>query len=320
MTSKPVLSVVVPFHNEAACLPELLKRLKEVLVPLTQASYEIILVDDGSTDSSPAFVQNAAAADSKIKAITLSRNSGHQAAIGCGLEYASGQAVITMDADLQHPPEVIPQLFEKWRSGFQVVRTIRISKNRIGLAQKLTSWVFYRLFNRISEVQILPEGSDFRLLDRRALDAVLSLPERQRFLRGFVSYIGFKQTNVEFECPERFAGQRSYTFRQSFALASNALLSFSTAGLSLPFFLGLASLCVVVLYVAVCGYLIWAGVFALSAGWLSLFTLGLLSLSLQLITTGIFGLYLGKIFLEVKQRPNYFVAATQNLEGPVRKP
>ncbi len=304
--TRPLLTVVVPIHNEAACCPEMIRRLTAALAGVGP-SWEVIFVDDASQDGSYELVAAAAGADPRIKCLSFSRNMGHQAALSCGLEFSNGEAVVMMDGDLQHPPELIPELVRLWREGFEVVNTARRSVEDVGFWKGAASRTFYRLFNRVSDVKITTNGSDFRLLDRRCVDALLSMREHFRFYRGMVDYIGFRQTVLEFDCPRRFAGERSYTWRKSLALASSGLFSFSTVALKVPFYLGLAVLAVVLLYGAVSVALIASGRFTAMPGWTSIIVILLLSFGVQLVFMGIMGQYLSKVYLEIKARPLYFI-------------
>jgi dolichol-phosphate mannosyltransferase len=303
------LSIVIPVHNEAECLPKLLSEL-EHHVPALTSDYEIIFVDDASSDNTFTAVRELAQTNSHIKSLSLSRNMGHQAALACGLEAATGDTVITMDGDLQHPPSVIPELVAKWREGYDVVNTSRRESEGSGFADGLFSKIFYFIFNKTSRYPLTPAGADFRLLDRKCVDALSTMTEHFKFFRGMVSYIGFPQTTVAFDCPPRFAGTRSYTFVKSLRLASDGLLSFSTVGLALPLFVGGLIIAVVLGYFVVSTILILTGVTRLEHGWASIVALIFLSIGLQFTFLGMFGLYIGKIFIEVKRRPAYFVRET----------
>ncbi len=302
-----LLSVVIPVYNEQECLEPLVAELKKTL-DSQKWVYEIIFVDDHSTDLSPRILQSLCDQWPQLRGLRLSRNFGHQAALCAGLQEARGDAVITMDADLQHPPSLIPELVRLWRQeGFEIVNTIRAQSGGSGFLDRLGSHWFYRLFNRIADIKLTPGSADFRIMDRKCVDALCSMGEHFKFLRGQIPYIGFKQTYLTFECPPRFAGQRSYTLRQSIKLASNGLLSFSTFGLKVPFLLGLFTMGIVGIYAAVSVVLIASGKVHLMEGWLSLAALICLNIGLQLTFIGMMGLYIGKIFIEVKGRPLYFV-------------
>lgn len=308
------LSIVIPVHNEEKCLPKLLSELEQH-VPTLTPDYEIIFVDDASSDNTFTAVRELAQTNSHIKSLSLSRNMGHQAALACGLEAAIGDAVITMDGDLQHPPAVIPELVAKWRDGYDVVNTSRRESEDSGLADGMFSKLFYLIFNNTSRYKLTPAGADFRLLDRKCVDALAAMTEHFKFFRGMVSYIGFSQTTVTFDCPPRFAGTRSYTFVKSLRLASDGLLSFSTVGLVAPLFIGGLIVAVAIGYFAVSTVLILTGVTRLEHGWASIVALIFLSIGLQFTFLGMFGLYIGKIFIEVKRRPAYFVRETVGFDS-----
>lgn len=304
-----LVSIVVPCYNEQECLPELLQR---IIVSLSNLSgtFEVLVIDDGGTDDSFKIVSSFSATDPRIKGIKLSRNVGHQYALACGLDYAKGDVVITMDADLQHPPELLPEMIKLWQEGYDVVKTRRNNPGHISYFEKVYSHLFYKLFNRIVNIAIEPNSADFRLLDRKALEAIKRMPEKTRFYRGMVHYIGFSQTTLPFICPPRFAGSRRYTFKQSLRLAGNGIFSFSDTGLKVPLYLGLAVLLSVFIYLAISVALHFYGNSHFVSGWFSIIFVLFLSLGLQLVMTGIFGLYLSKIYREIQNRPLYFVDKT----------
>lgn len=314
-----LVSIVVPVYNEEECLQELVRQISDNLSS-SEFSYEIIFVDDASRDRTPEIIASLSLQDYQIKGIRLSRNSGHQAALACGLSAAQGDVVITMDGDLQHPPSLIPQMLRLWRDDrFDIVNTLRNKTVGSGFIDRLGSRIFYKIFNRIADIQLVPGAADFRLLDRRAVDALNSMQEYFKFFRGQVPYIGFKQTTLRFDCPPRFAGTRSYTLRQSLQLASNGLMSFSTFGLKVPLLIGIFILFLVLVYGGLSAALIMTGRAHLIEGWLSLVVLMCLNLGVQLTFLGMIGLYVGKIFIEVKGRPLYFVDQTFGFENATAK-
>jgi glycosyltransferase involved in cell wall biosynthesis len=301
------VSLVIPLFNEEECVRELIKEIVTVMGEIDCSGYEVVLVDDCSRDKTLKTVEELAVGNPAIKCLSLSRNMGHQNALSCGMEVASGDIIITLDGDLQHPPSLFPEMLRLWEGGYDVVNTIRMNSSSSSFVEKTFSKWFYRIFNRVAEVDLVPGSADFRLLDRKCVDALNSMGEHFKFFRGQVPYIGFKQTELSFECPPRFAGHRSYTLRQSMRLASNGIFSFSTFGLKLPFYFGAGIVVLVLIYFLSVGVLLLLGKTDLVAGWLSLAALLILSLGLQLFFLGMFGLYLGKVFLEVKDRPCYFV-------------
>ncbi len=309
------LSIIIPLLNEEACLPLLIQRLEAVMRKLG-CGYELILVDDCSTDSSFEVIALAARGNPAIRALRLSRNKGHQAALACGLEVAQGDVVITMDADLQHPPELVPALLDLWQQGYDVVNTARRNSADAKLVKRLVSRAFYAVFNRISDVPLTPNSSDFRLLDRKCADALRSMGEYHKFYRGLIHDIGFRQTVLTFDCQPRAAGRTKYTFRKSLHLASSGIFSFSTLPLKVPFFLGLTILGGLSFLFAIAVFLYLTGRYQFVPGWTSLIAIMLLMFGVDLLFMGLFGLYLAKIFIEIKARPLYFIDRSIGFEAP----
>lgn len=300
------ISVVIPAFNEEQCIPQLVKSIREVFAN-TEYNYEIIIVDDGSSDNSFEVIRSLTVHHKYLKGIKLSRNMGHQAALDCGLKHASGDAVICMDADLQHPPSLIPRMIELWEEGFDVVTTQKNTTEEYSGMYKLFAKTFYHFFNKYSHVKITPYASDFRLMSRKSLNAVLQMPEYHRFYRGLVPYVGFKTANLTFNIDKRFAGTRKYTFKQSLKLASNGIFSFSDFALKIPFYMGLITFVVILGYLTYSLFSYLFGHQHIESGWTSIVVILALSISMQLIFMGIMGIYIGKIFVEVKGRPVYFV-------------
>ena len=232
---------------------------------------------------------------------------GHQAALDCGLKNASGGAIISMDADLQHPPELIHEMIRLWEEeGYDIVNTQKMENEEAGFIYKLWAKSFYAFFNRYSQVKLTPSGSDFRLISRKALDAILSMPEYHKFYRGLVNFVGFKSTSIPFDVQKRYAGKRKYNFKQSLRLASDGLVSFSDFALKFPIIIGIFVFGAVILYLfyALFSLLFLGGSF--EKGWTSLVAIMILSFSIQLIFMGVLGVYVGKIYFEVKRRPTFF--------------
>ncbi len=299
------ISVVIPAFNEEECIAAVIQKLKEILDPL-EHSYEVIIVDDGSRDKTFEIIKEQAKTHPFLKGIRLSRNMGHQAALDCGLKHAKGDAVISMDADLQHPPDLIPQMIKLWEEGYEIVYTQKLENQETTLMYKLWAKTFYSMFNRYSQIKLTPAGSDFRLMGRKSLDAVLSMPEYHKFYRGLVPFVGFKSTTISFDVQKRFAGKRKYNFRQSMRLASDGLFSFSDFALKIPFVIGSVAFFVILAYLF---YSLVRLVFfgdILVQGWTSVIAILVLSISIQLIFMGILGIYVGKIYFEVKRRPVFF--------------
>jgi dolichol-phosphate mannosyltransferase len=285
----------------------LLDRLKKVL-EIGSFKYEILIIDDGSTDHSYQQIEQASKSDSRIRGISFSRNFGHQIALLAGLQSAIGNAVITMDGDLQHPPEVIPALINKWKEGFDIVNTVRIDPPETGLFKAESSRWFYKIINRIAEVNIQPASADFRLMSRSAVDAFLQFPERDRFTRGMISWMGFRQTSVTYNAELRHSGKSKYSFAKMLRFAMDGITSFSSRPLQLSFYLGLI--------VSLLGFIY--GIYIILAylqgqtipGWTSLLLVLLIIGGVILINLGIVGEYIARIFNEVKARPHYFIRET----------
>ena len=304
---KPInFSIVIPVFNEQSALPVLLHRLDLLLNRLPESA-EAIFVDDGSSDASPIILRALAKRDPRYRYICLSRNFGHQVAITAGMESAQGQAVVVMDADLQDPPEVVEQLIAKWREGNDVVYARRLSRAGESWFKRSTAHLFYRLIGSMSSVHIPADVGDFRLIDRKVLDALRQMPERNRFVRGMVAWLGFRQAEVAFHRLERVAGETKYPLFKMMRLATNAALGFSEAPLRFAIWCGLAVSGLAVLYGA------WVVVLWLSsdshlvAGWSSTIVIISLLCGMNMLLTGIVGLYVGRIHAEVKGRPLYVV-------------
>ncbi len=291
-----LLSVVVPCCNESANVGELHRRLSEVCAGL-DLDAEFVFVDDGSRDDTLERLKALAGSDPRVRVLSLSRNFGHQAALSAGIDHAAGDAVVVMDADLQHPPELIGEFVSRWRSGWDLVYAYREGvRPRLG----------YRLINALISTRIPPESADFRLMDRRVVDAFRRMPERARFIRGMISWLGFRQCGVGYHDRQRFAGRRSYTLRQTARMALNAVLAFSTVPLRAASLLGLCTLTAGLLYGAYILYARLAGR-PIEPGWTALMLTVLVLGGVQLICVGIIAEYVGRIFEEVKQRPLYVV-------------
>ena len=306
-TSKPLVSVVSPVFQEEEALPHFHRVLAGVLDGIAdEYDTEIIYVDDGSRDGTLPLLRRLAAADPRVRYHSFSRNFGHQAALTAGMERARGDAVVTLDSDLQHPPALIPALLRKWREGADVVVTIRADDPALSLFKRISSRCFYALMGRLSDVEIRPAAADFRLLSRRALDALLRLRESHRFLRGMVQWLGFPSAEVYFEPAPRKAGASKFTLLRQLNFAFDGMLSFSRAPRRLPLYLGLAAAAAGLAYG---GYLL----LALLASGRAVETADLALLSLQLIggavlfSLGVVGEYAGRIYEQVKGRPLYVV-------------
>lgn len=299
------VSVVVPCYNEEEVLEELFQRLSTVLEGLA-LPYELIFVDDGSGDSTwemlSRFQQEN---DRRIKIIRLSRNFGHQIALTCGLDQARGEVVLVIDADLQDPPELLPAMLEKWKEGYDVVYGKRRAREGETVLKRFLAYSFYRIVNKLSGIEIPNDTGDFRLMDRSAVDALCSLRETQRFVRGMVSWIGFPQTPIDYDRPARFAGETKYPVRKSLLLAVDAITSFSQLPLRFASYLGFALSVFAFFYIVVVVGLKIAGINF--PGYTSLMGTILLLGGVQLIVLGVIGEYVGRIFEQSKLRPLYFI-------------
>lgn len=298
-------SIVVPVFNEQSVIDEFSRRVLAVMDSLGEP-YEVIFVDDGSKDATFQKASQWASRSRQVKALRLSRNFGHQIAITAGMDAATGRAVIVMDGDLQHPPELIPEMAGKWAEGFHVVNTARMETDGIPLKKKLFSKVFYKVINIDSEVPIYPDAADFRLMDRAAVEAFRQLREQDRFVRGLTSWIGFRQTSVPFKAPERHSGESKYTLRKMVRFAVNGITSFTTLPLKAVGSFGVVVAAASFFYAAFALYQkIVLGITV--EGWTSLLV-GILFLGgVQLISIGVLGAYIARIFRQVKNRPLYFV-------------
>ncbi|MEO0180744.1 MAG: glycosyltransferase family 2 protein [candidate division WOR-3 bacterium] len=303
-----MISVVIPCHNEEPVLDALMARLIPVLEGLGE--YELIFTDDGSTDGTLAKLEAFAERNPRIKVISFSRNFGHQAAISAGIEHSSGDCVITMDADLQDPPEVIPEMVRKWKEGFQLVYGYRTSRGRDTLFKSITARLFYWLMKALSGVDVPQDSGDFRLMDKALADQIKGLREHHRMLRIFTAWTGFRSTGVPYERGDRVAGQTKYTLTRMIKFAWDGITSFSYWPLQMATWLGLVSALfsfagiIWVIAVKILGKAI--------PGWASIAVLVLFLGGIQLLVLGIIGEYLGRIYDEVRARPLYIVAKRIN--------
>jgi glycosyltransferase involved in cell wall biosynthesis len=302
----PRYSIVIPVFNEQAVLPVLLRRL-DLLMQGLDGVTETIFVDDGSSDTSSIILRAKAKDDPHYRYIALSRNFGHQIAITAGMDVASGDAVIVMDADLQDPPEVVGQMIERWKEGYEVVYGRRLSREGESAFKQWTASLFYKILGRLSTVEIPRDAGDFRLIDRKVLEAFRAMPEQDRFVRGMFAWLGFRQTEVAFHRLPRLAGETKYPLLKMLRLAANGVVGFSDAPLRLAIWGGFAVSAFAVLY-AVYVVIHWlAGDSSLVAGWASTIIIVSFLSGINMIMTGIMGLYVGRIYAEVKRRPLYVV-------------
>lgn len=310
---RPRYSIVLPVYNEESALPELGRRLASVMDAL-DGDAEAILVDDGSDDGSPGLMREFVEHDPRFHVIQLSRNFGHQVAITAGLDAAAGDAVVVMDSDLQHPPETIVDLAARWREGYEVVYAVRSDRAGEPWLKRVTARFFYRSLARLSDIDVPAHAGDFRLVDRRALEAFRSLRETNRYVRGMFSWIGFRQIGVPYGYEDRLGGESKYTLRRMSNLAANALTSFSSAPLRVALHLGFAvsTLSFIAGIAAVVAN--FAGAFTVP-GWTSLVFVTAFLGGVQLFILGVVGVYLGRVYEEVKRRPLYVVRETHGFES-----
>jgi glycosyltransferase involved in cell wall biosynthesis len=302
----PQLSVVIPCFNEADSLRETQRRLAEVAFQLPSLAVEWIYVNDGSRDSTLSVLRELAGVDDRVRVISLARNFGHQMAVTAGIDAAAGDAIVIIDADLQDPPELIVEMVAQWQLGYDVVYGTRIDRAGESWFKLASARAFYRLLNRLSEVPIPLDTGDFRLISRRVADALREMPERDRFLRGMVSWVGFKQVALPYRRAPRFAGQSQYPLRKMFRFATDGILSFSSAPLRVSVGLGITAAAL-----ALAG-IVYALVLRLFTdiwveGWTALMIAVLFIGGVQLISIGILGAYVGRIYNEIKRRPLYVV-------------
>lgn len=301
------LSFVIPVYNEAGNIPLLYRELTAVLADLPY-TYELIFVDDGSTDTSLSSLKQLAASDARVFYIELSRNFGHQYALKAGLDMADGDCVVSMDCDLQHPPEVVRTLIAKWEEGYDVIYTRRNEDRKLPWLKRKTSSVFYALLNRLSDIRLESGTADFRLMNRNVLNAFSTLNENELFIRGLVKWAGFRQTAVHYNPRERYAGNSKYNLKRMLSFALRGITSFSVKPLQMIAYLGMTLFLISMVLVpyALVSYFIGHVV----SGWTSLMITIIFFGSLQLLMIGIIGLYLSKLVIQSKQRPLYFIRET----------
>lgn len=307
------ISIVVPVYNEAAACPLFLSRMLPVVSGITE-KFEIIFVNDGSSDGTLEYLEKAHADDIRIKVITLTRNFGKELALTAGLDYAVGDAVIPIDVDLQDPPEIIPELVSRWREGFDMVLPVRVDRSSDSFVKRTSAGIFYNLIEKLSEVEIPANVGDFRLLDRKVVNALKKLPERTRFMKGLFAWLGFTHTTVEYSRPQRAAGETKWNYWRLWNFALEGIFSFSTLPLRVWTYFGFGVAFLAMVFAA---FIIFQKVvFGIdAAGYASLIVTILFFSGINMIGLGIIGEYLGRVFLEVKQRPHYVVRDLVGLEG-----
>lgn len=307
MSTRPVISVVAPVYNEEPIIDELYRRLAAVL-DSTGEPWELVMVNDGSYDGSAEKMRALVERDPRVRVVNFARNFGHQNAVTAGLDHARGDAVVIIDADLQDPPEVILQLLEKWREGYQVVYAVRSERRGESWFKKFTAKLFYRLIYRITDVNIPVDTGDFRLMDRQVVDALNSMREHNRFIRGLTSWIGFRQTGVTYVRQERFAGQTKYPLRKMIRFALDAITGFSYFPLQVAIYASLILALIAILAIPVVAILRLTGSNIQFEGQATTLVVLLLVSSFQMFFFFILGQYVARIYDEVRQRPLYVVA------------
>jgi dolichol-phosphate mannosyltransferase len=314
---RPELSVIIPIFNEAAVIDELRRRLAEVMGKLDSSvrSWEVIFIDDGSRDASLEKLREMAAQEPRFKVVSFARNFGHQMAITAGVDMADGDAVVIMDADLQDPPEVVGEMIERWRQGFDVVYGVRKSRAGETIFKRMTAAAFYRLLKwMLGGVSIPVDAGDFRLMSRPVVLTLRALRERHRFVRGMVAWVGFKQSPLYYDREARFAGETKYPFSKMLRFALDAITSFSVLPLRLASWLGVGAALVAIVYAL---FVVYVRVFlgGVVQGWTTIMIAVALGTSAQLFMTGILGEYIGRIYEEIKRRPLYITAELLNFPG-----
>ncbi|HEY9750518.1 MAG TPA: glycosyltransferase family 2 protein [Allocoleopsis sp.] len=307
---RPYYSFVVPIYNEEATIPELYRRISSIMDRM-DGPVELVLINDGSRDRSGELLRELHQRDARVCYLSLARNFGHQIAVTAGLNFARGQVVVILDADLQDPPELIPDMVEKWRQGYHVVYAQRTQRQREGWFKRFTAYAFYRILKQLADVEIPTDTGDFCLLDRQVVDVLNAMPERNRYIRGLRSWVGFRQTAILFERNPRFAGDVKYTFRKSLGLAVNGLVSFSKVPLRISTYIGLFSAAIALIMAVLVLYWRFFAPGSPLTGYAAIIVAVFFLGAVQLVSIGILGEYIGRIYEEVKGRPLYTLAEVQ---------
>lgn len=307
-------SVVIPVYNEEEVVNECYLRIKKVM-DMTNESYEIIFVNDGSKDKTDEIVREMCDKDNNVKLIDFSRNFGHQSAITAGMNFSAGQAIVVIDADLQDPPEVILDMINKWKEGYQVVYGKRLKRKGESIFKRATAKVFYRVLKKLTEFDIPVDAGDFRLIDRKVCDALNKMDEKNRYVRGIISWLGFKTAYVEFVREKRFAGRTKYPFKKMLKFASDAVVSFSYKPLRITSYLGLLLSAFSFIYLVLAIFFKLFNIIDTVPGWMSIVAISLFFNGIVLLVLGIMGEYVGRIYDEVKARPLYVVNEFVNFNG-----
>ena len=310
------VSIVVPVYNEEDNIAHFVQSVEKVMETLPYA-YEILFIDDGSRDRSREILREMGERDPHVQSIFLARNAGHQVALTCGTDHADGDAVITMDGDMQHPPELLPVLLAKWEAGYEIVQTVRLTTEGASIFKRLTSKYYYRLLNAMTDVEIQEGGSDFRLMDRKAVLALRRYHEHARFIRGIVGAMGFRKTSVEFVAPERFAGQSKFSLHKMISFALDGILAYSVQPLRAAFYVGICSALLAILLFLHVLYETLRG--ETVAGWSTIVVCSLFFGGMQMMMLGVCGEYIARILQEVKNRPLYLIASDNRRMGEQRE-
>lgn len=311
----PKYSFIVPVYNEEKTLPELYRRVSAVMNQL-DSPVELVLVNDGSRDNSLQLIRDLNQKDPRVCYLSLARNFGHQVAVTAGLNFVRGQVIVILDADLQDPPELIPQMIEKWEQGYKVVYAQRTLRRKERWGKRVTAYLFYRLLNNLADINMPTDTGDFCLMDRQVVELLNSMPERNRYIRGLRSWVGFPQTSIRFERDPRYAGEVGYTFSKSLALAVNALVSFSILPLRLSTYVGLfAAVAAIFMGLLVLYWRLFVPQSPLTGFTIILVAIFFLG-AVQLVSIGILGEYVGRIYEEVKGRPLYTLAEVGGFGTP----
>lgn len=308
------VSIVIPMYNEEEVAHECYNRFKKVLSSMKNYDYEILFVNDGSKDKTLEILTNIATTDENVKVISFSRNFGHQCAVTAGIKYVTGDAIVIIDADMQDPPELIPEMLKLWEDGNEVIYGKRKTRDGESVFKLLTAKMFYNTLNALSDVDIPKDTGDFRLVDRKVVDVINSLPEHNKFLRGLFSWVGFKQKPFEYERKERFAGKTKYPLKKMLKLASDGIISFSSKPLKLVGGLGIISILIslIILIYSIISYVF--NLNNLTAGWTSIMVTVTLFSGVQLLSIWIMSEYIGRIYDETKKRPQYIIDKKINIE------
>jgi polyisoprenyl-phosphate glycosyltransferase len=308
------LSIIIPVYNEQDLIDICYKRIKEQIDTIENITYEIIFIDDGSNDNTNNKVSGLAKKDKSVKLISFSRNFGHQAAVSCGLKNSKGDIIVVIDSDMQDPPELILDMIKLWEKGNKIVIPVRKIRKGETKFKIYSANMFYKMLNKISDINITENAGDFRLLDRQVVDVINSLPEHNKYLRGLYSYVGFKQAKINYERDERIAGKTKYNLSKMFKLALDGIIGFSTKPLKIVGFLGFTSVCIsILLFVyAIVSYI--TKINNILSGWTSIIITLVFFGGVQLISLWIISEYIARIYSETKNRPDYIIEEKVNFE------